>query len=99
MVFSKTFPKNIPGTNFPVWEEVFLTPEEEKQVEERCKQENFLVMDECLKEAKQLVIKHGINNDHNIAVLAVSLFDKRASHIVFWKENKAKEKFDLINKK
>ena len=26
--------------------------------------------------------------------LAIALFDKRASHQVFWKENRAKEKFD-----
>jgi membrane glycosyltransferase len=99
MAFSKSFAKNIPGTNYPVWEEIFLTPEEEKQVEERCKQENSILMDECLREAKHLVIKNGVNNDNNIVALATALFDKRASHVIFWKENKAKEKFEEGNKK
>ena len=99
MAFSKTFPKNIPGTNFPVWEEVFLTPEEEKQVEEKCKLENFVLMDDCLREAKALAIRHSVNEEVNVVGIATSLFDKRASHVVFWKENKAKEKFDEMNKK
>ncbi len=99
MAFSKTFPKNIPGTNFPVWEEIFLTPEEEREVEEECRKENLLLMDECIKEAKHLAIRNGVNDDLNVVNLATSLFDKRSSHVVFWKENKAKEKFELMNKK
>ncbi|MEK6938014.1 MAG: hypothetical protein AABX04_03130 [Nanoarchaeota archaeon] len=99
MAFSKTFPKNIPGTNFPVWEEVFLTLEEEKQVEEKCKQENVVLMDDCLREAKALAIRHSVNDEANVVGIATSLFDKRASHVVFWKENRAKEKFDIENKK
>ena len=31
--------------------------------------------------------------------MALSLFDKRASHEIFYKENKAKEKFDKEFKK
>lgn len=98
MAFSKTFPKTIPGTNYPVWEEVYLTEEEEREVEERCKRENFLLMDESLSEAKSLAIKKGINEDEITASIAIALFEKKASHVVFMKENKAKEKFDKQNK-
>jgi hypothetical protein len=94
MAFSKTFPKAIPGTNYPQWEEVFLTKEEEKQTEEQCRRENIQLMDECLQDAKTLVIKSGINTDENRAQVAIALFEKRASHVIFWKESKAKEKFD-----
>tara|TARA_Y100000310_G_C20501694_1_gene724316 strand:- start:286 stop:582 length:297 start_codon:yes stop_codon:yes gene_type:complete len=97
MPFSKTFPKTVPGTNYPVWEEIFLTEEEEKQVEDNCKKINFQLLDECLQDAKMLAIKNGINEDHNVTRLAVVLFEKRSSHVVFWKESKAKEKFE--NKK
>lgn len=99
MVFSKTFPKTVPGTNYPVWEEVFLTEEEEKQVEDQCKKENFQLLDESLQEAKALAIKTGMNEDKNIVQMAIALFEKRASHVVFWKESKAKEKFDQAGKK
>ncbi|HLD00616.1 MAG TPA: hypothetical protein VJC39_02635 [Candidatus Nanoarchaeia archaeon] len=95
MVFSKTFPRTIPGSNYPVWEEIFLTSEEELQAAEECKKINFLILDECLQEAKILAIKRGLNTDENVANLAIALFEKRASHEVFWKESKAKEKFDL----
>ena len=99
MAFSKTFPKTVPGSNYPSWEEVFLTEDEEKRVEETCRQANFQLMQECLQEAKVLAIKNGINDDHNVACLAASLFDKRASHVIFWKESAAKEKFEEGNKK
>jgi len=99
MAFSKTFPKTLPGTNYPVWEEIFLTEEEERLVEEQCKKTNFQLMDQSIREAKMLAIKNGMNEDSNIVNMAKALFDKRASHLIFWKESKAKEKFDqIVNK-
>ena len=98
MTFSKTFPRTIPGSNYPLWEEVFLSEQEEKEAEEHCRQENFQLMDECLREAKMLAIKHAINEDQIRAQLAIALFEKRASHVVFWKESMAKEKFDQKSK-
>jgi len=94
MKFTKTFPKTVPGSNFPIWEEVTLTEEEEKQVEAKCRKENYELLDQCLQDAKFLAIKNGINSDENRARIAIALFEKRASHEIFWKENKAKEKFD-----
>jgi len=98
MAFSKTFPKTVHGSNYPQWEEVYLTEEEEQQAEENCRQANVHIMSQCLLEAKSLAIKNGINEDLVVAQLASALFDKRASHEVFWKENKAKEKFDRKNR-
>lgn len=97
MAFSKTFPKTVPGSNYPLWEEIFLSAEEEREVEELCRKANFQLLDECLREAKLLAIKNGMNEDENVVKLAAALFEKRASHVVFWKESKAKEKFDLQN--
>ncbi len=97
MAFSKTFPKNIPGSNYPVWQEIFLKEDEEKETEDNCRRENFRILDQCLEEGKALAIKHGLNTDENRVRIATSLFEKRASHVVFWKENKAKEKFDKSN--
>ncbi len=94
MAFSKTFPRNVPGSNYPVWEEIFLTFEEEQKVEESCRKQNMEILNECLFDAKQLAIRKGLNDDSNVINLAVALFEKRASHLVFLKEAKAKEKFD-----
>lgn len=71
-----------------------MSEEEEKQVEEECKQENFKLLDDSLRQAKTLVIKHAINTEDNVARLAVALFEKQASHVIFWKESRAKEKFE-----
>jgi hypothetical protein len=94
MAFSKTFPRTLPGNNYPLWEEIFLTSEEERQVEQHFKQDNFSIMNQCLEDARILAIKNGINSDENRAKIAIALFEKQASHLVFWKESKAKEKFD-----
>lgn len=96
MPFSKTFPKTVPGSNYPQWEEIYLTEKEEQEAEEECNRENAQLLDQCLQEARNLAIRHGVNNEDNVARLAIALFEKRASHIVFWKENKAKEKFDRM---
>lgn len=98
MAFSKTFPKAVPGSNYPLWEEVFLTAADELQIEEECKKFNFQLLDECIQDAKMLTIKNGMNEDENIIKLAIALFEKRASHVVFWKESKAKEMFDQKNR-
>ena len=98
MPFSKTFPKTVLNSNYPVWEEITLTEEEERQVEEECRKANFMIFDRCLEEAKALAIRHGTNTDENRVKIAIALFEKRASHEIFWKENKAKEKFDKTHK-
>lgn len=98
MAFSKTFPKNVPGSNYPVWEEIFLSEEEERSIEEESRKKNFRLLDDSLREAKVLAIKHSINTEENVTRLAIALFEKQASHIVFWKESKAKEKFDEKNR-
>lgn len=98
MPFSKRFPRDVPGSNFPLWEEIALTEEEEQEVEEACRQQNFRLLDDSLREAKTLAIKHAINTEENVTNLAIALFEKKASHVVFWKESRAKEKFDAVNK-
>ena len=98
MAFSKTFPKTVPGSNYPLWEEVFLTEDEERETEVECKRANFLLLDQSIQEAKALAIKHSMNTEEIVTSLAIALFEKLASHEVFWKENQAKEKFDRRNK-
>ena len=94
MAFSKTFPRTKPESTYPTWEEIYLTEQEENKVEEVCRKENFKIFDRSLEEAKALAIKHGINTEDNVTDIAIALFEKQASHVVFWKESKAKEKFD-----
>jgi len=55
---------------------------------------------ECIEDAKSVLIEKGINeSDLGIINVATALFEKRSSHEIYWKENKAKEKFDeMFNK-
>jgi len=95
MTFSKTFPRTVKGSSYPVWEEVYLTSAEEKEIEEQSKKENIILMKECIDKAKQVLTEKRLDYDHSDVInAAIALFDKIASHAVYQKEAKAKEKFD-----
>jgi hypothetical protein len=93
MPFSKRFPRNV-GSSV-VWEEVVLTEAEEQEIEKRSTEQNIKLMKKCLDDAQSIVQERGMKDfQTNVVSIAIALFEKRASHTVFWKENLAKEKFD-----
>tara|TARA_Y100000310_G_scaffold298133_1_gene331773 strand:+ start:2563 stop:2859 length:297 start_codon:yes stop_codon:yes gene_type:complete len=97
MPFSKTFPKQIPGSNYPQWEEVSLTEEEDKIEGEKARKENITVMKECVDDAKAVFSDKELKDyQSDVISMAIALFEKRSSHTIYFKENKAKEKFDMI---
>lgn len=100
MAFSKTFPRKREGSNYPEWEEVELSDSEERETDEKARQEGLRLMKECLDDAKRIVAEQGYKEyQSDIVNMAISLFEKRASHSVYWKESRAKEKLDRISKK
>lgn len=97
MTFSKSFPRTIEGSAYPKWEEVALSEDEEEDMEERAREDNIRIMKECIDDAKALIEEKGFKGfKEDILKAAIPLFEKRASHSVYWKENKCKEKFDLV---
>lgn len=95
MAFSKRFPREVKGQSYPVWEELFLTPEEEAFEEQQAREKNIAVMQECMADAKKIAAAKGLKEyQTDIVSMAIALFNKRASHEVYWKESKCKEKFD-----
>ncbi len=95
MVFSKSFPRTIKGSNFPRWEEVSISADEELQVEQQARLENIKLIKQCIEDAKQIIEDKNLKRyQTDLINIAIALFDKRASHTIYWKENKAKEKFD-----
>ena len=94
MVFSKKFPRDIDGSNYPVWEEIFLSAQEEREREQVARQENLFLIRQCIADARN-VLKDEKMMDMQSHVLSIglSLFKKRASHVVFYKEEKCKDKF------
>jgi len=95
MAFSKTFPRNIKGVTYPQWEEVFLTEKEEQEEEQRSRLESIKLMKECLGDADKIVSELNLKRfQSNLVSIALALFEKRASHTIYYKENRAKEKFD-----
>lgn len=97
MAFSKSFPRTIDKSSYPVWEEIYLSEEEEKEQEQKCKDENVFLMKECIDDANKIFSEKNLKDfQSDVIKVAISLFEKRASHSVYWKENKAKEKFDKL---
>jgi len=95
MAFSKSYPKQIKGSTYPRWEEISITDSEERLEEQRCKIENMKLMLECIEDAKKIFEEKDLKRyQSDLVRTAISLFEKRASHIVYWKERKCKEKFD-----
>ena len=95
MPFSKAFPKTTKGSNYPLWEEIYLTEEEERLQEVSCRQENIKIMVQCINDAKNIIQQQNLKRfQSDLIRMAIALFEKRASHEVYWKENKAKIKFD-----
>lgn len=95
MAFSKRFPKDVPGSRFPEWVDVSLTDAQEAKVEAEAREEHIALMKECLADAYQ-VLKDKELKDYqtNVVQMAVALFDKRASHVVWHKEEAARLQFE-----
>lgn len=95
MGFVKSFPKTTDKTVYPKWEEIALTEAEEKLEEEKARNENIKLMKECIEDAETIFKEKKLKSyQTDIVNVAISLFEKRASHSVYWKERKAREKFD-----
>ncbi len=95
MAFSKTFPKTVKGSSYPRWEEVFLTEEEEILEEQKARSGNVELIKQCIEDGKKIFQEKELKPfQSDLIRLAVALFEKRASHTVYYKERKAKEKFD-----
>lgn len=94
MAFTKSFPKRSDKSVYPQWEDVELTEKEEKEVEVIAREENNKIMAACLDDAQKILVLKGLKGyETSLAQIAASLFDKQASHVAYWKEEKAREKF------
>ncbi len=98
MAFSKSFPKTLEGVSYPKWIEIYLSENEESEVEEKTRLDNKELMIKCIEDAKDIARLSQLNNyQSDIINMAISLFEKLASHSVYAKERRCKDKFDKKN--
>ena len=98
MAFSRRFPKDKPGSPYAAWEEVYLTAQDEQVVEVKQRTANLKLMQECITDAKKVAEEQNLKDfQTDIINIAIALFEKRASHSVYWKEEEAKKRFDATN--
>ena len=95
MGYSKSFPHTTDKSVYPKWEEIKLTDQEEQEQEVKARYDNIKKMNECIEDAKNIIETNSLKPYQTDMInIAIALFDKRGSHEVYFKENKAKEKFD-----
>lgn len=98
MAFSKRYPKPTEGSVYPKWVEISLTEEEEKQAEAEAREENIKLYRDSLHDAGKIVTEENLKPyQSDVVSIASSLFEKRASHLVYHKEKKCKEKLNTSN--
>ncbi|MBT6995582.1 hypothetical protein HN865_05265 [Candidatus Woesearchaeota archaeon] len=95
MTFSKSFPRTDDKTTYPTWEEIILNFDSEGIIDSEARSENLKLMRECIEDARKLFSDSNLRDyQSDLVRVAISLFEKRASHVVYWKESKCKELFD-----
>lgn len=95
MSFTKSFPRTLKSSNYPVWEEIVLSKEQEKEVELNSFNENLDLMKQCIDEAKKILSEKNLKDyQSDVVSLAVALFEKIGSHSVYHKEAMARELFN-----
>ena len=95
MSFYKSFPKRTEKTIYPRWEEISLSAEEEKLIEQKAAAENVELMKQSIDEAMKIFEDKNLKKYQTDMIrLAIALFEKKASHNVYHKERKAKDKFN-----
>jgi hypothetical protein len=100
MVFSKAFARYTKKSTYPIWEEVYLNEKEEKETERKAASKNIATMINCLNNAFSIFEKNKLKPyQSDVIAVAVALFEKRASHEAYFKEEKCREIFDNITKK
>ncbi len=100
MAFSKSFPKSVKGKNFPEWVDVYLSEKEERFIEEEVRQKNIVIMKQCLNDAKSVLSSENMEfEESDIIRVARTMFEKLASHTVYAKERRCKDKFDRDQRK
>jgi hypothetical protein len=93
MGFKKSFRQTSDKSAYPKWVEVELTEDEEKEAAKKARQKNVKIMMQCVDDARLVADEKDLDSPA-VQEIAKSLFDKRASHTVFHKERRAREKFD-----
>lgn len=93
MGFKKSFRQTSDKSAYPKWVEVELNDDEEKEAAETARKKNVKIMMQSVEDARLIADEKDLDSPA-ITEIARSLFDKRASHTVFHKERRAREKFD-----
>lgn len=93
MAFAKNIPRHIDGAKITKWEEVTLSEKEEEAQEAMARDEHNALMKECIRDAITIFTGSDLKMfQSDMIKVGIALFEKRSSHTVYYKEEKAREK-------
>ena len=73
--------------------EVKLDDEEEKEVEKECLFYNIKLIKECLKISESIIQEEKLHNRNKLRI-ALALYEKQSSHVVYWKDKYCRMKLE-----
>jgi len=73
------------------WKEITLNDEEEREVELLARAYNVELLRQFLEIAEEITRDEGLKEDDRVRI-ALTLFEKEASHAVYWKERACRMK-------
>ncbi|NTV23152.1 MAG: hypothetical protein HGA85_02120 [Nanoarchaeota archaeon] len=97
MVFSKSFPRMQDKAPYTRWVDIKLSEEDEGEQERIARRDNLKLLHQSIEDAKDVIKGEGLKPfQSDMVSIALALFEKRASHVVYYKEEKAREMFEKL---
>ena len=76
-----------------ITKEVKVTDEEEKEIEKECLLYNIKLIKECLKISESIINEEKLNYRNKLRI-ALALYEKQSSHVVYWKDKYCRIKLE-----
>ena len=76
-----------------ITKEVKVTDEEEKEIEKECLLYNIKLIKECLKISESIINEEKLNYRNKLRI-ALALYEKQSSHVVYWKDKYCRMKLE-----
>lgn len=95
MGFKKRLPYQKAEGSYTSWIEIELDEETEKNAEDKARDDHIKQYKECLDDAREIALSSGVKAfDQNVINIANTLFEKRSSHVAYYKEDAAQDMFN-----
>ena len=76
-----------------ITKEVKLTDDEEREIEKEALEYNIKLIKECLKISESIIQEEKLHHRNKLRI-ALALYEKQSSHVVYWKDKYCRMKLE-----